>query len=423
MIKLKNILLEVYSPNDYSLNENSLTDLFKSVRTYGLKNAVLGNAGPPLGTSLLNGFKSGAVYKPNKKGEVLFSKEVSWYEPDKVPGLAKQLDTVEREYEKALSNLITVKKQLAKNLGTVDVEKIKSGDGKSQVTKTPEIISNHKEYLEANLALMKAEGSKIYYLHKLELAMGAKDKQNPYGLSVPIWNEKGDWVGDSYDKKDLYKKHPKSIVDAAFTDKPIPMNTRIKDIQIWIADLEKQIKTGEKLTRGEEAEVLAQYFMPPEEVDKIKDKKEDVSAKPLKNMNDEELDKSLEDANEKRMYWNGYKTEKPEEAAKAFLVYAEHKLERLMRARKKEKNPEQSFFDNTSAMKKLGIKSAKDIKEYPNLETKIGMSSEDLLSRYNKYVNDMYRADEELAGWQDAIKKKTADYNQKYETPYKSVLK
>jgi len=423
MIKLKNLLLEVYKLDDSALNENALTDLFKSVRTYGLVNAVLRNAGTPLGTSLLNGFKTGAAYKPNKKGEVLFSKDVSWYDPDKVPGLAKQVDNVEREYEKAWTGLMNVKKKLSKNLGTVDVEKIKSGDGKSQITKTPDIIINHKEYLEANLILMKAEGSKIYYLHKLQLAMGAKDKENPEGLSVPIWNEKGDWVGNSYDKKDLYKKYPKNIVDVAFTDKPKPMGTRIKDIQIWIADLEKQIKTGEKLTRGEEAEVLAQYFMPPGEVDKIKDKKEDTSAKPLKSMSDEELYKSLDDANEKRMHWNGYKTEKPEQAAKAFLVYAEHKLEKLMRARKKEKNPEQSFFDNTSAMKRLGIKSTKDIKEYPDLEAKIGMSSEDLLNRYNKYVNDMYRADEELAGWQDEIKKKTADYNQKYETPYKSILK
>jgi len=423
MIKLKSILLEVYNLDNSSLTENALTDLFKSVRTYGLVNAVLRNAGTPLGTSLLNGFKTGAAYKPNKKGEALFSKDVSWYDPNKVPSLAKQVDEVEREYEKAWTNLMTVKKKLAKNLGTVDVEKIKSGDGKSVVTKTPDIIINHKEYLEANLALMKAEGSKIYYLHKLELAMGAKDKQNPDGLAAPIWNEKGEWVKDSYDKKDLYKQYPKSIVDVAFTDKPRPMTTRIKDIQIWIADLEKQIKTGDKLTRGEEAEVLAQYFMPPGEVDKIKDKKEESSVKPLKNVSDEELDKSLDDANEKRMYWNRYKTENPEQAAKAFLVYAEHKLEKAMRSRKKEKNPEQSFFDNISAMKKLGIKSAKDIKEYPDLETKIGMSSEDLLNRYNKYVNDMYRADEAIAGWQDEIKKKTADYNQKYDTPYKSSLK
>jgi len=420
MIKLTNILHEVVSKNN--VQENAVTDLFKSIRTYGLKKAVLANAGPPLGTSMLNGFKSGAAYKPTKGGEVLFSKDVSWYEPDKVPGLAKQVDSAELAYEKAWKNLMAVKAKLAKDLSTVDVEKVKSGDGKSQITKTPGIITNHKDYLEANLALMRAEGSKLWYLNKLELAMGAKDKQNPDGLAAPIWNEKGEWVRDSFDKKDLYKRYPKNVVDSAFTDKPRPMNTRIRDIQVWIADLEKQIQTGEKLTKGEEGDVLAQYFMPPEEVAKLKDKKEEI-VKPLKNMSDEELDKSLEDANKKRMHWQGYRKERPEQYDKAYLAWAENKLEKAMRRRKKEGNPEQSFFDNTKALKQLNIKSAEDIKNYPDLKSKIGMSNDDLLKRYNKYVEDMYRVDEEVAGWQDEIKKKSAEYEQKYETPYKSISK
>ena len=145
--------------------------------------------------------------------------------------------------------------------------------------------------------------------------------------------------------------------------------------------------------------------------------------KSLKSMSDQELEKSLEAANKNRMDTNAHKQEKPQEADTAFLVYAEHKLEKLMRIRKNEKNPEQLFFTNTDALKKLGIKSTKDIQDYPNLQAKIGMSSEDLLKRYNKFVGDMYRADEELAGWQDEIREKADAYKEKYKTPYKSILK
>jgi len=140
-------------------------------------------------------------------------------------------------------------------------------------------------------------------------------------------------------------------------------------------------------------------------------------------MSDEELDKSLEDANKKRMHWSGYRKERPEQYDKVYLAWAENKLEKAMRRRKKEGNPEQSFFDNTKALKQLNIKSAEDIKNYPDLKSRIGMSNDDLMKRYNKYVEDMYRVDDEVAGWQDEIKKKTADYNQKYDTPYKSSLK
>jgi len=145
--------------------------------------------------------------------------------------------------------------------------------------------------------------------------------------------------------------------------------------------------------------------------------------KSLKSMSDQELEKSLEAANNNRMGTQAHKQEKPQEADTAFLIYAEHKLEKLMRIRKKEKNPEQQFFDNTDALKKLGIKSVKDVEQYPNLQAKIGMSSEDLLKRYHKFVGDMYRADEELAGWQDEIRERAAAYEQKYKTPYKSILK
>jgi len=256
MIKLTNILHEVVSKN--KVQENAVTDLFKSIRTYGFKNAILRNAGPPLGTALFNGFKSGAIYKPDKDGNVLYSKDVSWYAPNKVPSLAKQLDSAERVYEKAFANLTTVKTKLAKQLGTLDAEKVK--DGNIKITKTPEVISNHEDFLKANRDVLQAEGSKLYLMNQLQLAMGAKDKQNPKGLEAPIYDEKGMPVGVSYKKEDLYKRYPKDWVDDAFTNKPLPMDTRFKNLQIMIASLNKQIETGEKLSPEEEKALIKQYF-------------------------------------------------------------------------------------------------------------------------------------------------------------------
>jgi hypothetical protein len=260
MIKLTDILHEVVSKNN--VQENAVTDLFKSIRTYGFKNAILKNAGPPLGTALFNGFKAGAIYKPDKDGNALYNKDVPWYAPAKVPSLAKQLDSAERVYEKAWKNLMVVKSKLAKDLSTVDVEKVKSGDGKSQITKTPEVISNHEDFLKANRDVLQAEGNKLYLMNQLQLAMGAKDKQNPKGLEAPIYDEKGMPVGVSYKKEDLYKRYPKDWVDDAFTDKPLPMDTRFKNLQIMIASLNKQIETGEKLSPEEEKALIKQYFTP-----------------------------------------------------------------------------------------------------------------------------------------------------------------
>jgi hypothetical protein len=256
MIKLIDIVHEIVLKQN--IQENAVTDLFKSIRTYGFKNAVLKNAGPPLGTALLNGFKSGAVYKPDKQGEVIYSKDVQWYAPNKIPSLAKQLDDAERVYEKAWSNLMAVKSKLAKDLGTVDVEKVKSGV--NQTTQTPEIITKHEDFLKANKEVLQAEGNKLFLMNQLQVAMGAKDKQNPRGLEAPLYNEKGEPVGVSYKKEDLYKRYPKDWVDDAFTDKPVPMNQRFKNLQIMIADLDKQIKSGEKLTPEEENALIKQYF-------------------------------------------------------------------------------------------------------------------------------------------------------------------
>jgi hypothetical protein len=256
MIRLTDLLREIVSKE--SVQEGAVADLFKSIRTYGFKNAVLRNAGPPLGTALHNGFKSGAVYKPDKDGNVAYSKDVSWYAPAKVPSLAKQLDSAELAYEKAFANLSNVRTKLAKQLGTLDVQKVK--DGNVQITKTPEIISNHEDFLKANRDVLKAEGNKLYTMNQLQLAMGAKNKQNPNGLEAPIYDEKGVQVGTSYKKEDLYKRYPKDWVDAAFTDKPLPMDTRFKNLQIMIANLNKQIETGEKLSPEEEKALIKQYF-------------------------------------------------------------------------------------------------------------------------------------------------------------------
>lgn len=383
------------------VTENAVTDLLASIKTFGFKKAVLMNAGPPLGTSLYNGFKTGAAYKTkNKKGESIFSKEVSWYAPDKVPGLAKKLDAADTAYEQAFKNFLNVQEQLHKKLGAFK-------DRNTMQTTPAQGVSTSKEYLEAHIALLKAEKAKLLIQNEMEVAMGGKTRDEIMGMEVPMWGPDGSFLGVSKERADLAKVFPKKWVDDAFTDKPTPVNNRVESINGWISDIEKSLNTTGNTTQDSSKSAAAQTQI----------------TKSLKSMSDQELEKSLEAANKNRMDTNAHKQEKPQEADTAFLVYAEHKLEKLMRIRKNEKNPEQLFFTNTDALKKLGIKSTKDIQDYPNLQAKIGMSSEDLLKRYNKFVGDMYRADEELAGWQDEIREKADAYKEKYKTPYKSILK
>jgi len=220
------------------VTENAVTDLFASIKTFGFKKAVLMNAGPPLGTSLYNGFKTGAAYKTkDKKGEFIFSKEVSWYAPDKVPGLAKKLDAADTAYEQAFKNFLNVQEQLHKKLGVF------KDRNTMQQTPAPGVRTS-KEYLEAHIALLKAEKAKLLIQNEMEVAMGGKTRDEIMGMEVPMWGPDGSFLGVSKERADLAKVFPKKWVDDAFTDKPTPVNNRVDSINGWISDIEKNLNTA-----------------------------------------------------------------------------------------------------------------------------------------------------------------------------------
>ena len=234
--------------NSNILVEGALLDLIKSIKTFGLANAVLRNAGPPLGTALYNGFKSGAIYKPSENSkDVLYSKDVSWYAPDKVKSLAKQLDDAEKKYEDLHSKLMPVAKTITKELEKSGVDPAKlSGtttNGNTRTTEIADVVQEHPEFIKLNIDILRAEGTKLWLMNQMQVAMGAKDKQNPRGLEAPIYDERGVPIGVSYEKKDLYKRYPKDWVDDAFTDKPISMSNRFTFLQERIKELESKLQS------------------------------------------------------------------------------------------------------------------------------------------------------------------------------------
>ena len=222
-----------------TITENAVTDLFASIKTFGFKNAVLANAGPPLGTSYYNGFKSGAIFNTKRKdGKFIYSKDVSWYAPDKVPGLAKKLDAADLAYEQSFRRLKKIQQELAKKLGVFT--------DKSTLSRiTPQEVAKHKDFLRANSDVLKAEKAKLIIQNEMEIALGGKAGQDiPMGMEVPIWGADGNLIGVSKEREDLYKIFPKHWVDDIFTDKPMPIDTRVDYLQEKIDEIERQINTG-----------------------------------------------------------------------------------------------------------------------------------------------------------------------------------
>ena len=68
-----------------------------------------------------------------------------------------------------------------------------------------------------------------------------KDKKNPWGLSVSIYDKEGNYKGESIDKELLYKQWPKEWVDDMDLDKPIPLSTRVADWEEKVKEAEQQL--------------------------------------------------------------------------------------------------------------------------------------------------------------------------------------
>jgi len=209
--------------NSKILSENIFTDLAWAVKA-DIGNAVWGNSSP--GRQLYNRWASGDMYKdPNSP----FSKQVSWYQPDAVKQNAIEYDKA----DKAASDTLRVVSNLKKEICTQP----KNPTKEDQVA-----LSKSPKYLTAYIDYLQKESQGIVALHNLRLSMGMREKKNPYGLSVPIYDEKtGYYRGESLDKELLYKRYPKEWVDEMDLDRPIEVSNRIQEYQEKIKEAQQQL--------------------------------------------------------------------------------------------------------------------------------------------------------------------------------------
>jgi len=156
-------LLPYYGLNEEMLDEGFLKDLVWAVKS-DVGNAIMGNSSP--GRKLYNQWKNGELYKDEKSP---YSKKVSWYDEGAVKTKAQEYDKADQVVGAALKKVSEIKKKFGTKLNT-------------------EELAKNKEYLTAYIDYLTKEAQSLIKLHELRLALGMREKSNPYGLSVPVYD-------------------------------------------------------------------------------------------------------------------------------------------------------------------------------------------------------------------------------------------
>jgi hypothetical protein len=182
--------------------EGFLKDLVWAVKS-DVGNAIMGNSSP--GRVLYNQWKSGELYKDEKSP---YSKKVSWYDEGAIKTKAQEYDKADKVTGAALKKVSDIKKKFGTKINT-------------------EELGKNKEYLTAYIDYLTKEAQSLVKLHELRLALGMREKSNPYGLSVPVYDDEGNYKGESVDKELLLKKFPKEWVDEMDMDKPIQISALV----------------------------------------------------------------------------------------------------------------------------------------------------------------------------------------------------
>ena len=196
--------------------EGFLKDLVWAVKS-DVGNAIMGNSSP--GRVLYNKWKSGELYKDEKSP---YSKKVSWYNEGAIKTKAQEYDKADKLTGAALKKVSDIKKKFGTKINT-------------------EELGKNKEYLTAYIDYLTKEAQSLVKLHELRLALGMIEKSNPYGLSVPIYDDEGNYKGESVDKELLLKKFPKEWVDEMDMDKPIQISALVGEYKEKIQAAKEQL--------------------------------------------------------------------------------------------------------------------------------------------------------------------------------------
>ena len=202
--------------NEEMLDEGFLKDLVWAVKS-DVGNAIMGNSSP--GRKLYNQWKSGELYKDEKSP---YSKKVSWYDEGAVKTKAQEYDKADQVVGAALKKVSEIKQKFGTKLNT-------------------EELAKSKEYLTAYIDYLTKEAQSLIKLHELRLALGMREKSNPYGLSVPIYDAEGNYKGESVDRELLLKKFPKEWVDEMDMDEPIKLSTLVGEYKEKIQAAKEQL--------------------------------------------------------------------------------------------------------------------------------------------------------------------------------------
>jgi hypothetical protein len=196
--------------------EGFLKDLVWAVKS-DVGNAIMGNSSP--GRVLYNQWKSGELYKDEKSP---YSKKVSWYDEGAIKTKAQEYDKADKVTGAALKKVSDIKKKFGTKINT-------------------EELGKNKEYLTAYIDYLTKEAQSLVKLHELRLALGMREKSNPYGLSVPVYDDEGNYKGESVDKELLLKKFPKEWVDEMDMDKPIQISALVGEYKEKIQAAKDQL--------------------------------------------------------------------------------------------------------------------------------------------------------------------------------------
>ena len=177
----------------------------------------MGNSSP--GRVLFNKWKSGELYKDEKSP---YSKSVSWYDEGAIKTKAQEYDNADKTTGAALKKVSDIKKKFGTKINT-------------------EELGKNKEYLTAYIDYLTKEAQSLVKLHELRLALGMRQKSNPYGLSVPIYDAEGNYKGESVDKELLLKKFPKEWVDEMDMDEPIQISALVGEYKEKIQAAKEQL--------------------------------------------------------------------------------------------------------------------------------------------------------------------------------------
>jgi hypothetical protein len=217
------------------LYEAFLKDLVWAVKS-DVGNAIMGNSSP--GRVLYNMWKSGDLYKDEKSP---YSKKVSWYDEGAIKTKAREYDNTDKVTGAALKKVSDIKKKFGTKINT-------------------EELGKNKEYLTAYIDYLTKETQSLIKLHSLRLALGMREKSNPYGLSVPVYDDEGRYKGESVDKALLLKKFPKEWVDEMDMDKPVKISTLVGEYKQKIQTAKEQLsKLSESVNETNMKKVKEEY--------------------------------------------------------------------------------------------------------------------------------------------------------------------